>query len=383
MPDFSPSPMTTAALAAEYPPPRPAVVGQPNGGPVAPLAVVNVVLDERTRRLIETAIRAYPAVIFVGAPGTGKGAIIQHLVARVHNAPSDYGFAERAGASWPNPVKRTPDESTSVSDMIGGLTPDTNGTLRWGPGYVLDALRHDRWLILDELNRADLDKILGPLLSWLAGETVEIGTLTPAPDSPRILISWDPESAESYVEPEEGLDVALNTKDRPSEVVFYAGRDFRLLGTYNPQDAHRVFTLGQALGRRLRQIPIPPLSPVDTNAMLTARYPDLAAVVTNRIVSLYAAHQSHGKTRLGPALFLEMPKYVRAGLLLASEPLDSPALVIAGELICEAYLVCLGRIFQAYGTEARKHLIGSDEFKSALGGDDAVTWLLNAVAPLE
>ncbi len=35
-------------------------------------------------------------------------------------------------------------------------------------GELLQAVRADEWLVLDETNRADMDRVLGGVLTWLS-----------------------------------------------------------------------------------------------------------------------------------------------------------------------------------------------------------------------
>jgi hypothetical protein len=114
----------------------------------------------------------------------------------------------------------------------------------------MNCIRDDRWLVLDETNRADMDKIMGPVLTWLSEQEVEIARTRPTGGQP-IHLGWA-DSPESRVSTEDGPEGAIR---------YLAGKDWRLLGTYNPQDAQRVFRFGQALSRRFVLVPIPALLP--------------------------------------------------------------------------------------------------------------------------
>jgi MoxR-like ATPase len=303
---FVPSTTAQPALSALLPtPPSPTVatVPPPSTAPVAS----SVVIDERTRRMIETAIRAFQVVVLAGAPGTGKGTLLQEVVQDIERRPAHYGFQPRPGASWPNPIKRTPDDSWSSFELVGGLAPSgQQGTLRWSPGLFLDAIQGDRWIVLDEINRAELDKIFGPLLTWLAGESVSLGTLTTAPGAPDISLGWNDDPV-SDTTPAGGV-----ASQSGQDIEYLAGRDWRLLATYNPQDADRVFGIGQALGRRMKIVPIPLLRPADFRPILDKRYPAIPIPYRRAIAGLYQAHFESAAAQLGPAVFFEIARYVAA-----------------------------------------------------------------------
>ena len=55
----------------------------------------------------------------------------------------------------------------SSQDIIGGYQPIGGGSVAFIPGVLLR--RFDRPLIIDELNRCDIDKVIGPLFTVLSG----------------------------------------------------------------------------------------------------------------------------------------------------------------------------------------------------------------------
>ena len=57
---------------------------------------------------------------------------------------------------------------TTETSLVARRSTKRRNTLRFRPGKVLDAIANDRWLVIDEANRADLDRIFGGLLTWLA-----------------------------------------------------------------------------------------------------------------------------------------------------------------------------------------------------------------------
>ena len=308
------------------PPASVTVTAPPATAPVEgmPPEEVSIVVDARVERMLRRCVERYPCILLVGPPGTGKGTLVRWLVNLVTANPADFGFD---AALAPTPMWRTPDESWSAFDLVGGLAPNVDAHLVWANGLLLNALQEDRWLVLDETNRADLDKIMGPLLTWLSAQEVEVGRTTPHGGSP-IVIGW----ANS---PAAVADTPDGTTGEPTR--FLAGRDWRLLGTYNPQDAQRVFPMGQALSRRFVVIPVPALTPGQFEPLLGATYPDLSDDARTAIIGLYSAHHSGATTLLGPAVFLRLGQY-----------LDGVDDADIAEHLSEAYVANLGKFISAF-----------------------------------
>lgn len=284
-----------------------------------------LLIDDRLKRMLLRSVRAFPFILLCGPPGTGKGAIIRWIVDEVRADPELYGLP---AAFDPDPMWRTPDESWSTFDLIGGLVPTPGGELQWSSGLLLDSVSDDRWLVLDEMNRADMDRIMGPLLTWLSKQDVELGR-SKAHGGEAVKLMWFDEDAAG--------GVALNDDDgRP--VLYGASPSWRLLGTYNPQDAQRVFRMGQALSRRFVIIPIPAIDVGQFEALMSSRFPELRIDAFAAISGLYGAHLQSAETLLGPAIFLRMGDYF-------SE--DEPEEVL-DELVAEAYVASVGKFISAF-----------------------------------
>jgi hypothetical protein len=264
-----------------------------------------VVVEDRIRRMVRLSIVSNPATILVGPPGTGKSRLLMEVVAEIQGDPSTFGFTKAIN----EPLVVTPQESWTNSELLGGDSVDAAGTIRFRPGYVLEAIREDRWVVLDEANRADMDKIFGGLLTWLAGQRVELGKVGNFSASPSVILDRT-DSAACTVENEGQLAEPIPSGD---DVRFCAGSEWRMLGTYNFVDAQRVFRFGEAMGRRFARVPVPPASVAQFRTAAEAVVGSDYDWLVDAIVDIYAAHLKDPATALGPALFLRMPQYVRAG----------------------------------------------------------------------
>lgn len=328
--------------------------------PVMPVSAVIPVHDDRIMRMIRTSVRAYPLTVLSGIPGTGKGVTVESVMREIASAPEACGFDADHAPGWPHRVEIVPDDSTSRRDMVGALMPTADGDFRWAEGIVLQALRKDAWLYLDELNRGDLDRILGPVLSWLAGETVQVGETSDSDDAIPILLGWDDTQSRSGVRD-------VEEDGRVIGRVYYAGRDFRALGALNPKDAQRVFQIGRALSRRMKTIPVPPLGKDEFTAMVEERHPEAPEQVLSDVVALYDEHLSRPTTRLGAAAFLEMPGYVLEALdntNVATEDADAELLT---ELTAEAYLIAVGGELKRVPPTDLEALATSEAIQSTIG----------------
>jgi hypothetical protein len=279
--------------------------------------------------------------VFVGPPGTGKTTLIRKILEEVADNPKAFGLSRPPK----EPKWVTPSDAWTALDLVGGEAVEESGRKRFRQGHLLDAIRRDRWLILDEVNRANMDRIFGGMHTWMSGQRVELGRASGDLAAPSVILDWSPQP-ESQAIRAELLDCKEIVTTEP--IKFLAGTDWRLLGTYNGQDAQRLFQFGQALGRRFSRVPIPMISPGQFCKALAPRVRNLPAEVGKAVLGVYTAHFRTPGAELGPAIFLNITSYVEAGIKL---PHITNEVVIArkpgvvdvdavAQLVAEAY-VCL------------------------------------------
>jgi len=249
--------------------------------PFAPLAVDlygDLVLPPEVAPQLVAAVDGGRHIVLMGLPGTGKTSLALNLA----------WAAARAG--WcGEPLLATATADWTTFDTIGGLVPGPDGALRFSPGVALRALRDNRWLILDELNRADIDKAFGPLLTVLAGAAVELPTVDAAGRPIRI-------------EPAPGPAGLLD-----DGVTYRAGTDWRIVATMNTLDRAALFAFSLAFARRFAFVLVPPPAPDAVLELARARAPldEAAATLLRRVLEVTPRP-------LGPAVLLDAADYIAA-----------------------------------------------------------------------
>jgi 5-methylcytosine-specific restriction protein B len=166
-------------------------------------------------------------IIFYGPPGTGKTTLSEYLAREV---------SEHMGANG-SYLMLTASSAWSSQDLIGGYQPLGNGQIGFIPGALLR--NFDKPIVIDELNRCPIDKVIGPLFSVLSGQATTL---------PYRVTASDPLSEFHTIFPEK-IDDLENHQHAPDKV-------WRLICSLNTYDKTQLGQISYALSRRFAWIKI-------------------------------------------------------------------------------------------------------------------------------
>ncbi|RKQ29333.1 AAA family ATPase [Oceanobacillus halophilus] len=180
-------------------------------------------------RQVKTALVNGKHIILTGPPGTGKSKLAKEIC---QSLDAEFKMAT-ATSDW------------STYETIGGYRPKSDGTLSFNPGLFLDCFKDahtnrpiNKWLIIDEMNRADIDKAFGSLFSALTGDA--------------ITLNFQSESGQSLLlRPQVAEEKVI-----PNDYEYIIPNDWRLIGTMNTLDKASLYEMSYAFMRRFAFIPV-------------------------------------------------------------------------------------------------------------------------------
>jgi len=198
-------------------------------------------LEEPATRAL-AALAAGMHVIFTGPPGCGK----TQLAACV---------CQKAGfPAWMVPAT----DQWTTFETIGGYfpTPSVDGSgdrLDFLPGAVVHSIEKSQCLIIDEINRADIDKAFGELFTLLSGNSVTL--------------PYRRRSAEGEFRRVRLQVGSAIIEDQDADVVMVPDW-WRIIGAMNDADKASLKRLSMAFVRRFAFVPIDLPAPVIYEEMI-------------------------------------------------------------------------------------------------------------------
>ena len=246
---------------------------------VAPFAQ-ELVLPANTIERAVAALSAGKHLLLVGPPGTAKTELAHFIAQAARREGYTAGaFVATASADW------------TTFDTIGGYALAKSGELKFREGALLRAVTQRQWLIVDEINRADVDRAFGELMTVLAGR-----------------------ASDTSFELDNGRLVRIGLAPDATHPM---PKTFRVIATMNTWDKTSLFRLSYAVQRRFAIIHIG-IPDDDAYAGVIRRHASqagadtpLPAAAIDALVRLFSTVGLFAARPIGVAVVLDVIRYAR------------------------------------------------------------------------
>lgn len=195
------------------------------------IKIDNLIFENREeiKRRVNKALKSGKNIILAGVPGSGKSKLAKDIC---ESFEVEYKMTT-AISDW------------TTYETMGSYKVDSKSNLYFDEGIFLSCFKDERnevkneWLIVDEMNRADIDKAFGVFFSVLSGDDIDLSFKNEYRENIEII------SEENITDPR---DIKSNQ--------YLIPKDWRMIGTINTLDKNTLYEMSYAFMRRFAIIPI-------------------------------------------------------------------------------------------------------------------------------